>query len=564
MALQIKYVGFLFVLLILPGFSFAAPVIQEANFYRTFDGKDYYGTGIDFNLSLSTMSNDGQVVAFYGNTYFDGASHIKLFTHNFESTSEPVSVTLPATIRTIYTNGGLVSNADGSRIFFVASSTEDNKILFCMVNTLTGEVIILLEARYGGIYDPTYIATDAAGDYLYYNEGDNGDRGDLWRIQTSGGAVPELVIDADTIGHPSGGVCRFIDQFDISDNGEIIAFFVEGRIATDDTVIRTDKELFVKTVSGIRFLTNNDENSKTDLVISGDASIIVYTTNNKWMVTTPDAIVESQNNIEPGYGSCGERPGISRDGSMIFACSTPNGTSSPHGYLIATDGTYRRMVEPGQISMRGTPEGLHLSDDGTRIFFKNRDYVYPDDWYNMTAGVFGANLWPTQVPKVTSVSYPPNMFSLLENNENFEVKIGVSDPQGDSTINNVMEYLLFPEGYDAYSYGPISIFMNTTPSASNLYTAKGMRGSAWPDRVPILTARFSVEDVNGNVSYVDTLVQPPGDVDHNGIVDLADVITSLKVLAGMNDKAFSDADINSDSKIGMAEVLYLMKNSAEL
>lgn len=570
MAIQMKCAGFLFILLILAELSFAAPVIHEANFYRTFDGKDYYGTGLgqDFNLQLSTMSNDGEVVAFYGSNEFDGEKHMKLFVHNFESTSEPVEVTLPATIGFFNTNAGLVSNADGSRIFFIARSKETTSSnLFCMVNTLTGAVTVLLEAVQSIIEYPQDIATDAAGDYLYFNETDNGDRGDLWRIQTSGGAWPELVIDANTIGHPSGGVGRFIDQFDISDDGETIAFFIEGRIATDTSVILTNKELFVKTDSGIRFLTNNDENSKKGLVISGDASTIVYTADYSWMVTTPDAVVESQIHIEPGYHSCGERPGISRDGSMIFACSTPNGVSSPHGYLIKTDGTSRRMVEPKQFNMRGTFEGLHLSDDGTRVFFKNRDYVYPDGWYNMTAGVFGANLWPAQVPKVTSVSYPQDMFNLLENNERFEIEIGVSDPQGDVAISNVKEYLLFPEGYNAYHYGPITIGMNTTPSASNLYTAWGGSGSAWPDREPILTARFSVEDVDGNVSYADTLVQPPaipGDVDRDGIVTLLDAVAALKVLSGLDTAVNRNADVNRDDAIGMAEAVYVMQKAGGL
>ena len=39
--------------------------------------------------------------------------------------------------------------------------------------------------------------------------------------------------------------------------------------------------------------------------------------------------------------------------------------------------------------------------------------------------------------------------------------------------------------------------------------AKGKRGSDWPDRIPVMTARFSVEDDDGNVGYTDTLVQPP-------------------------------------------------------
>ena len=503
-----------------PSCEYVKPIavpIAEASFYRAFDGKDYYTTStgkkVDFNLLLSTMSSDGKVVAFYGNTYFDYAQHYAFFIHNFESTEEPTKVNLPASIGSINTNAGLVSNADGSRIFFVARRIDPSYTIdvYCMVNGLTGEFTELLSVSVGTVETPQDIATDAAGDYLYFNESDNGDRGDLWRIQAIGGAVPEMVIQAGAVPHPSGGFGRFIDQFDISDDGKTIAFFIEGRIE-NDTTTRVDKELFVKTTSGIRNLTNNTQDHKDDLVISGDASTIVYVGSPSgswdWMVTSPDAVLEEQRHIEIGYSSCGDRPGISTDGSIILGCSNPIGVSSAHAYLIKTDGSSRRMVEPSQIRMHATSEGLHLSGDGERTFFRNRWYVYPEEWYNMTVGVFGPNLWPTEVPSVTGVSYPGDMYTKLEDNEQFEIKIMVSDPQ-DVIVEDsrVKEYQLFPTGYLAYHYGPISIFMNAESVSVNLYTAGGQRGSAWPDRVPTMTARFSVRDDDFNVGYVDTLVK---------------------------------------------------------
>jgi hypothetical protein len=81
-----------------------------------------------------------------------------------------------------------------------------------------------------------------------------------------------------------------------------------------------------------------------------------------------------------------------------------------------------------------------------------------------------------------------------------------------------------------------------------------------PDKCTITDRTFSGILPNGLTGCV-TL---PGDVDHNGIVDLKDAILSLKVMTGTNDKAFSDADINFDSKIGLDEVLYLLQDSAEL
>ncbi len=371
MRIQMQASGLLLALLLLTQLCVAAPFVREASFHRVFDGQNYYSGGVDFSINMSTMSSNGKVVAFYGYNYFDSTNHYKLFIHNFESTTEPVEVILPPSVGLFDTGTGMTSNADGSRIFFIARDTTEYRDIFCMVNGLTGEVTLLLYTSSSGetpIESPQDIATDANGDYLYFNEDDNGyGTGDLWRIQTTGGALPELIIDADTIGHPSGGVGKFIDQFDVSDDGDTIAFFINGRILSDGTSEITNRELFVQTSSGIRFLTNNEQNSKGNLVISGDGSTIAFTGSPTgtwdWMVTTPDAAVESQGHIEPGYSSCGDRPGISTDGSILFGLSTVNGTSACNGYLIKTDGSGRQMVEPEHISFLGTSEGIHLSAD---------------------------------------------------------------------------------------------------------------------------------------------------------------------------------------------------------
>lgn len=498
------------ILFVFTGLLSAAPFVNEASFHRAFDGKDYYtadsGSKVDFTLNLSTMSSNGKVVAFYGSTYFDYISHRKLFIHNFEATTEPVEVILPPAAGAFNANAGMVSNADGSRIFFFAADKEDSSWQeLYMLNGLTGDLTVIFHTS-STIENPQDIATDANGDYLYFNESDNGDRGHLWRVAAAAGAIPEVVIYQHSVPHPSGGVARFIDQFDVSDDGQKIAFFVEGRIKTGGSAVRYNKELFVKTVSGIRHITNNDDNAKNNLVISGDGSTIVYTSSGKWMVTAPDAAVESQVQIETGYVYASGRPGISTDGKTLFASSNPVGVSSPQAYLIQTDGSGREMIEPGQMTFISTGT-FHLSGDGTRVFFKNRDYVYPDGWYNLTVGTFDRSLWTTEVPKITSVNYASDMFTKLENNERFDITIGVSDPQGDGTIDDLDETVFFPDGYEAKGEaGPIAIYHTPTRVYPNLYTTEGYRGGAWPSNDPV-RVRFSVEDEDGNVGYADTVIR---------------------------------------------------------
>ena len=505
--IQKRLGGLLGVLLFLSGLSVAAPFVNEANFHRAFEAKDYYtdsdGDKVDLTLSLSTMSGNGEVVAFYGNTYFDYTQHYALFIHNFESTSEPVEVPLLARTGAFNTNAGMTSNADGSRIFFFAADTENGFQELYMLNGLTRELTVIFHTS-STIENPTEIATDANGDYLYFNETDNGDRGHLWRVAASAGAIPSVYIDNSSLAHPSGGTVRFIDQMDVSDDGQTIAFFVEGRIPADGSAtVGYDRELFVKTASGIRHITDNDVNSKNHLVISGDGSTIVYSTS-AWMVTTSDATVESQVQIEVGYHNCGDRPGITTDGTTLFACSNPDGVSSARSYLIKTDGSGREMIEPPQITILGTPEGLHLSADGKRVMFKDRSSVYPDEWYNITVGIVDKSLWTSEVPSISSVNYASDMFTKLENNERFDITIGVTDPQSDSTIIDVERTVFLPDGYVAGG-GPIAIGTWIDPIDDNLYSAEGYRGSDWPSNDPV-RVRFSVEDEDGNIGYADTMI----------------------------------------------------------
>ena len=497
-----------------PSCAYAPPASQstEASFYRAFDGKDYYtksdGGKVDFSLNLSTMSSDGKVVAFYGNTYFDYTSHYTLFIHNFESTAEPVEVPLLARTGAFNTNAGMTSNADGSRIFFFATDTENGFQELYMVNGLTGELTAIFHTS-STIENPYDIATDANGDYLYFNESDNGDRGHLWRVAASAGAIPTIVINQGTVNHPYGGHARFIDGFGVSDDGQTIAFFVEGRIETDGSSIRGGTEVFVKTASGTRWLTNDpDANSRYNLVLSGDGSTIVFSQNTyNWVVTTPDAAVNSQVHIEDGYGSCGDRASITTDGSTFLGKSTKNGVSDCHAYLIKTDGSGREMID-SYSGRLGSIALLNLSGDGKRVFFKNRKYVSPDGWYNMTTGTFDRSLWTNKVPRITSVNYPSDMFTKLENDERFDISIGVSDPQGDGSIDDVDRTVFLPSGYEARgAAGPISIGTSFNQIDANLYGTYGERGSDWPSNDPV-RVRYEVEDEDGNVGYADTVISP--------------------------------------------------------
>lgn len=56
----------------------------------------------------------------------------------------------------------------------------------------------------------------------------------------------------------------------------------------------------------------------------------------------------------------------------------------------------------------------------------------------------------------------------------------------------------------------------------------------------------------------------PGDVNHDGVVDLSDAVLTLQILAGIvpSQSVFKDADVNQDGRIGTAEVIYILQKAA--
>ncbi len=57
-----------------------------------------------------------------------------------------------------------------------------------------------------------------------------------------------------------------------------------------------------------------------------------------------------------------------------------------------------------------------------------------------------------------------------------------------------------------------------------------------------------------------------GDIDNSKVIDLADAIPALQVVAGMEPTApvYKEADVNGDGKIGLAEVIYILQKVAGL
>jgi hypothetical protein len=78
----------------------------------------------------------------------------------------------------------------------------------------------------------------------------------------------------------------------------------------------------------------------------------------------------------------------------------------------------------------------------------------------------------------------------------------------------------------------------------------------------------SIDSTDG--TFLSWLIAPPmkGDLDGNSLVDLADEILALQAIAGMKpagilaNYATSGVDVNSDSKIGMEEAIFILQKLA--
>jgi streptogramin lyase len=111
-----------------------------------------------------------------------------------------------------------------------------------------------------------------------------------------------------------------------------------------------------------------------------------------------------------------------------------------------------------------------------------------------------------------------------------------------------------------FTNGRVPADMNLTSALSPINTL-----SALDERNMTLDSRGTVYftgglgNVNAGIVALGPLL---GDIDGNGRVDLADAVLTAKLLAGLPSQASSNADINNDGKIGLAEMIFILQRVA--
>jgi YD repeat-containing protein len=73
-------------------------------------------------------------------------------------------------------------------------------------------------------------------------------------------------------------------------------------------------------------------------------------------------------------------------------------------------------------------------------------------------------------------------------------------------------------------------------------------------------------DKNGNITSVSksAYMTPAGDIDGNETVDLGDCIMALRIMTRMTPTAVQGGDVDSDGRIGLPEVIYILQTAAEV
>lgn len=105
---------------------------------------------------------------------------------------------------------------------------------------------------------------------------------------------------------------------------------------------------------------------------------------------------------------------------------------------------------------------------------------------------------------------------------------------------------------DAGTYGPAWVVDMSYGYLDLIYKVDRFGGAApqcfvWPIRGGQLNNLFAT-----------------GDLNHDGAIDLADLIIALRVSAGLTTPVVSvDADVNGDKKIGVEEVIYHLQTISD-
>jgi hypothetical protein len=387
-----------------------------------------------------------------------------------------------------------VTNRYGTRTFYLDGAHQR------IYRVEGGRAVEILDVDdYEEINAVLQIATTDDGGYIYFIE----DRDDLWQMWHGGGTPTKVIEDTLVPRSDSGGNKGWaVREFALSADGGVIAFKLGGyHDPTNYYGITEKEELFVWDHGVIRQLTNSPEPAlRTNITISGDGSIIVFSTNvpeNRWYS------IHSDGSYLTPLGQAAPFGGVALDyfGHQMLYGEAHAGNAR----LASTDGTGGLDLFP----LRGLqwPSELHMSDSGDTISFVQGGALY--------VGSLNPSYFASNGPIIQSITFDPPLMIRDAADGQVLMTVQISDPQGLDDIVSIKTYGLLNgrlEGnvanlpvrfdWDAVDDGTGA----DAVAGDGIYTHAGRPGYTVDEHAQ-MTVRVVVTDSGGAVAVADAVLR---------------------------------------------------------
>ena len=398
--------------------SVEADIEFRASYIKIVDGDDFFGPGIDLVIENATMSGDGSTVMFYGRRSDTNEKRIYRVDADGSNLEDFLLPANPDNASEQIWPADLALSRDGSRGFFVTPWWQ-HRIYKLQDFSLTEILDMNDRPELVANVSRPLVRTTWDGEYVYFHE----DRDDIWRVHHGGGA-PSLVVDDQMVLRNGGLQGWAVASFDISDDGDQVAFVLMGYFEPPPGVLVTIADLFAKADGqdcgvGDQCQLTLDNAIEDYPAVSGDGSTIVFSNGTGWFSVDPDG--SDLTGIEPyGFNIGGNT--MTFTGDWLFYYDT----EARGGRLTQTDGSGGLDLFPAwnvtQIAIAATWDPV-VSDDGSRVCFRH-------DLLSLYVGDLQPSAPVSPAPIVHDMIFDPPY--MLNNDPNARVILtsAVSDPQG--------------------------------------------------------------------------------------------------------------------------------------
>jgi hypothetical protein len=392
--------------------TLSPPAAKSSTETSTFTFYAVYDRIVDFQslnfkeIYNALFSRDGKRVVLYGLS--KKTAKLALITMTSEG-NDVQERPLPEALNGIR---DATLNKDGSVVYLLHAWSN---ALYKMEN---GRVFKIFDAaEYKQVTKIDQIQTTADGKWIYFRE----PRHSIWRISGKGGSPKRILQEKEV--KRDGGISANIGLFRISDDGETMAFTMDG-FWDQRGVFHAKHEVFVRHQRAFKQLTNDSRNIfKERLSLSGNGDVIAYTAaqpqHKMWAIhANGNHHRELETIVHVGPID------LNHDGTRLFYYDQAHG-----GRMVHTDGSGGIDLFP-RYNVRAialhAPWSLAVTSRGDQIGFRFNDGVY--------VGRIGRANAVADAPIIHKIELNPALVSEELARQGTTVQATISDPQGVTDI----------------------------------------------------------------------------------------------------------------------------------